>query len=82
MATRWEGISSSGSVSARMVRTAFITSVGSMVPPDFEDWITSVVFGSHSARMVRTRTAETESSVLNVIREESGLLYLVSVMGA
>ena len=32
--------------------------------------------------MVRTRTGETESSVLKATEEESGLLYLVRVIGA
>ena len=55
---------------------------GSIVLPDFEEWMTSVVFGSHSDMMARTRTGETESMVLNEMSEESALLYFVSVMGA
>ena len=42
----------------------------------------SVVSGFTSARMARTRTGESESSVLNVIFDESGLLYFVMVIGA
>ena len=40
----------------------------------------SVVSGFTSARMARTRTGESESSVLNVIFDESGLLYFVMVI--
>ena len=53
-----------------------------MVPPLFEDITNSVVSGFASARMARTRTGESESSVLNTMRDESGLLYFVMVMGA
>ena len=53
-----------------------------MVPPLFDEITNSVVSGFASARMARTRTGESESRVLNVIFEESGLLYLVMVMGA
>ena len=56
-----------------------------MVPPDFEDTITSVVAGSQSASSSRMRTGESESSVLKETRFErtvSDLLYFVMVMGA
>lgn len=53
---------------------------GSMVPPDLEDTMNSVVRGSISDRMPRTRTGESESSVRKRTREESGLWYLVMVM--
>ena len=43
---------------------------GSIVLPDFEEWMMSVVFGSHSDMMARTRTGETESMVLNEMSEE------------
>ena len=63
-------------------RTACRARRGSMVPPLFEEMTNSVVSGCASARMARTRTGESESSVLNVTTEESGLLYFVMVMGA
>ena len=53
-----------------------------MVPPLFDEITNSVVSGFASAKMARTRTGESESSVLNVIFDESGLLYFVMVMGA
>lgn len=62
--------------------TACMMVCGSIVLPDFEEWMMSVVFGSHSDMMARTRTGETESMVLNEMSEESALLYFVSVMGA
>ena len=56
-----------------------------MVPPDFDDTITSVVAGSQSHKSSRMRTGESESSVLNETRlvfTASDLLYFVMVMGA
>ena len=52
-----------------------------MVPPLFDEITNSVVSGFASAKMARTRTGESESNVLNVIFDESGLLYFVMVMG-
>ncbi len=53
-----------------------------MVEPLFDDMSTSVCAGSTAARSSRTRTGESESSVLNETRFLSCLLYLVMVMGA
>ena len=53
-----------------------------MVPPLFEEMMTSVRWGSQMVSISRTRTGESESSVLNTMRDESGLLYFVMVMGA
>ena len=82
MATRCCTISSSEIWSANASRTARNARRGSMVPPDLEDTMNSVVRGSISDRMPRTRTGESESSVRKRTREESGLWYLVMVMGA
>ena len=82
MATRCCTISSSEIWSANASRTARSARRGSMVPPDLEDTMNSVVRGSISDRMPRTRTGESESSVRKRTREESGLWYLVMVMGA
>ena len=67
---------------ANASRTARRAKRGSMVPPDFEDTMNSVVRGSISDRMPRTRTGESESSVRNCTSDESGLWYFVMVMGA
>ena len=53
-----------------------------MVPPLFDEMMNSVVLGSISASIARTRTGESESMVRNLIRVESGLLYFVIVIGA
>ena len=68
--------------SATASRTARRARRGSMVPPLFDEITNSVVSGFASAKMARTRTGESESNVLNVIFDESGLLYFVMVMGA
>ena len=54
----------------------------SMVLPDLLETRMSVVSGSMPARMVRTRTGDTLSSVLKSSAFLSILLYLVMVMGA
>ena len=82
MATRCCTSSSSLMRSATASRTARRARRGSMVPPLFDEITNSVVSGFASAKMARTRTGESESSVLNVIFDESGLLYFVMVMGA
>ena len=82
MATRCCTSSSSLMRSATASRTARKARRGSMVPPLFDEITNSVVSGFASAKMARTRTGESESSVLNVIFDESGLLYFVMVMGA
>ena len=85
MATRWFAKLISGACASKASRSAEESRRGSMVPPDFEDTITSVVAGSQSASSSRMRTGESESSVLNetrFARTVSDLLYFVMVMGA
>ena len=53
-----------------------------MVPPLFEEMMTSVRWGSQMVSISRTRTGESESNVQNFTRLESCLLYFVMVMGA
>ena len=82
MATSRLTRSSSLTHSASSLRTARSASLGSMVPPLFDEMMNSVVSGFTSAKMPRTRTGESESSVLNETIPESTLLYLVMVIGA
>ena len=53
----------------------------SNVPPLFDEMMTSVVFGSISASILRRRTGESESSTRNLM-SESTLLNFVKVMAA
>ena len=84
MATRCSASSTSSmrSEARTALRTACSARRGSMVPPLFDEMTNNVVSGFASARMARTRTGESESNVLNVTMDESGLLYFVMVIGA
>ena len=82
IATKCRTISSSGKNSFSASRNACNIRRGSIVPPLFDEIITSVEAGLILPITSRKRTGESESSVRNRMEPELGLLYLVIVIDA